>query len=348
VGAAGDDGGSLRRPAAASASSSSAVDSICRRLEGAPSPVSSAASPARPNHACGISGSGSAASVGISAPAANQMSTPEVGPMQAVASSSADDGRRIPASVAEPPRGRLPGPPASMRASVADDGHEARQRGKAHAYPSAWGSGAHQPAALAAAAVGRERPLWQRSRWPCEDEIRDLDEDLATWGSAVDLNWDCAGSGGGSSGSALRHSGDDVSDSLGWRLLQSPQAGERVAAGPKDGADREWRPVGVCVEEAPDWQLFSDLGAAENEAENECSCRPCRDQGLLAAILACAPVAHSRNLTTKLAPTSSHRNDAAAAPFLPQAAAAAAVLAEPAPEPRPGTRASKRRSTAPG
>lgn len=66
--------------------------------------------------------------------------------------------------------------------------------------------------------------------------------------------------------------------------------GRTTQAGAHAGndADRDWRPVGVCIQEVPDWRLYADPSQKDAEADNECHCQPCREDGFL-ALLACGP-----------------------------------------------------------
>lgn len=74
---------------------------------------------------------------------------------------------------------------------------------------------------------------------------------------------------------------------------QSPrQSRERQvdsAAGSKELESHRERPSGVKVEDVPDGKLFVDSARVDFEVDDGCPCKPCREDGFLTQLLACAP-----------------------------------------------------------
>lgn len=192
-----------------------------------------------------------------------------------------------------------------------------------------------------ASSVQRKRTDPNGRMWGWEDEERLLEDHQAAFGSAADLRWDVAPSAAAASGGrfgalAIGGAGGAGGDSGGFgpelpdprRLLGRLAAEQSAAAAPsvaraagaggrldRDNRDREWRPVGVCVEEVPDSKLFGDPSAGDNEDEDDYGCGPCREEGhsLLSSLLACAPRA-SEVRSKVVAAACSYRSDTTTVP----------------------------------
>lgn len=93
----------------------------------------------------------------------------------------------------------------------------------------------------------------------------------------------------------------DIAPGIPWRRIEDvfptryPSESEHLG-----GKDSEWRPVGVSVDDVPDFKTVGDAGNSEERTDPVCGpCRPCREEGLLAAIFACASSANRQRLASE-------------------------------------------------